>query len=242
MHLSFRNRLTFFFILLVILPVLAVASVGILIVRNSEEGKNNDALEQAQRAAEGLYNDAEERAVVVARTVQLDDELAVAVRDGDRAAQQARLEALARRGGAQLVRLTLDGQEPVEAGPGNEVVAPARSRVLDADGRRAGMLSLSVTSASAYANLLARVTGQEVVLTQDGELVASTIEGVSGRGPAPERRDRDRRRRVPRHGLQGARVRRGRDDRRPRARPARRTCRTPSRRTRSASSSSCSRS
>ena len=179
MHLSFRNRLTFFFILLVILPVLAVASVGILIVRNSEEGKNNDALEQAQRAAEGLYNDAEERAVVVARTVQLDDELAVAVRDGDRAAQQARLEALARRGGAQLVRLTLDGQEPVEAGPGNEVVAPARSRVLDADGRRAGMLSLSVTSASAYANLLARVTGQEVVLTQDGELVAATIEGVS---------------------------------------------------------------
>ena len=146
MHLSFRNRLTFFFILLVILPVLAVASVGILIVRNSEEGKNNDALEQAQRAAEGLYNDAEERAVVVARTVQLDDELAVAVRDGDRAAQQARLEALARRGGAQLVRLTLDGEEPVEAGPGNEVVAPARSRVLDADGRRAGMLSLSVTS------------------------------------------------------------------------------------------------
>ena len=179
MHLSFRNRLTFFFILLVILPVLAVASVGILIVRNSEEGKNNDALEQAQRAAEGLYNDAEERAVVVARTVQLDDELAVAVRDGDRAAQQARLEALARRGGAQLVRLTLDGQEPVEAGPGNEVVAPARSRVLDADGRRAGMLSLSVTSASAYANLLARVTGQEVVLTQEGELVAATIEGAS---------------------------------------------------------------
>ena len=32
MHVSFRNRLTFFFILLVILPVLAVATVGILIV------------------------------------------------------------------------------------------------------------------------------------------------------------------------------------------------------------------
>ena len=50
MHLSFRNRLTFFFILLVILPVLAVASVGILIVRNSEEGKNNAALAQARNA------------------------------------------------------------------------------------------------------------------------------------------------------------------------------------------------
>ena len=68
MHLSFRNRLTFFFILLVILPVLAVASVGILIVRNSEEGKNNDALEQAKRAAASLYSDAEDRARAVAQT------------------------------------------------------------------------------------------------------------------------------------------------------------------------------
>jgi len=44
MHVSFRNRLTFFFILLVILPVLAVAFVGILIVRDSEEGKTDAGL------------------------------------------------------------------------------------------------------------------------------------------------------------------------------------------------------
>ena len=49
--MSFRNRLTFFFILLVILPVLAVASVGILIVRDSEEAKNDTSLGQAQLAA-----------------------------------------------------------------------------------------------------------------------------------------------------------------------------------------------
>ena len=41
MHVSFRNRLTFFFILLVVLPVLAVGIVGILIVRNAEEGVND---------------------------------------------------------------------------------------------------------------------------------------------------------------------------------------------------------
>ena len=128
MHLSFRNRLTFFFILLVILPVLAVASVGILIVRNSEEGKNNDALEQAKRAAASLYSDAEDRARAVAQTIQTDDALAVAVRDGDREALRARLEALAERGGAQLVRLTLDGEEPVEAGRRRRGGARARPR------------------------------------------------------------------------------------------------------------------
>jgi hypothetical protein len=49
MHVSFRNRLTFFFILLVILPVLALALVGILIVRDSEAGKTDTRLGQAQR-------------------------------------------------------------------------------------------------------------------------------------------------------------------------------------------------
>ena len=69
MHVSFRNRLTVFFIVLVILPVLAVAAVGILIVRDSEAGKNADSARQAQRAAEGLYEDARTRAMTVARTI-----------------------------------------------------------------------------------------------------------------------------------------------------------------------------
>src|SRR5215207_8918507 len=97
-HVSFRNRLTFFFILLVILPVLAVALVGILIVRESEEGKSDAGLEQAQTAAKGLYQELIERARIVSQTVRNDQELAVAVRDGDRGALQARLEDLADRG------------------------------------------------------------------------------------------------------------------------------------------------
>ena len=44
MHVSFRNRLTFFFILLVILPVLAVATVGLLIVENAETQRTEDRL------------------------------------------------------------------------------------------------------------------------------------------------------------------------------------------------------
>lgn len=174
--MSFRNRLTFFFILLVILPVLAVASVGILIVRDSEEGKNDAALAQAQLAAEGLYSDARDRAAVVAQTVSTDDELAIAVRDDDRAAQQRRLEELAKRGGAERVRLTLRGEEPVETGSG-EAVAPSRSRIVDASGRSAGMMDLSVTTARAYADLLAKVTGLDVVLTQNGRAIAGTVEG-----------------------------------------------------------------
>src|SRR5215210_7833213 len=118
MHVSFRNRLTFFFILLVILPVLAVAFVGILIVRDSEEGKTDAALAQAQVAARGLYQELRGRSQKVVQTVARDEALAAAVRDGDRTALQKRLEDLAQRGGAVRVRLTVEGEEPVEAGRG----------------------------------------------------------------------------------------------------------------------------
>ena len=182
--MSFRNRLTFFFILLVILPVLAVALVGIVIVRDSEAGKTDAGLAQAQLVAEGLYRESRERAQAVARTVARDDALAAAVRDDDRSAVQDRLDALVRRGDAVRVQLTLDGQEPIEATDGGDgvAVAQARSRILDADGRPAGEMKLSVSTAEDYANLLARVTGLEVLLTEGDQIVSGTLEDDSARG------------------------------------------------------------
>jgi diguanylate cyclase (GGDEF)-like protein len=177
---SFRNRLTFFFILLVILPVLAVAFVGILIVRDSEEEKTATRLEQAQTAAEGVYRDLRSRAQTVVMTVADDQELAAAVRDGDRAALQDRLENLAERGGADRVRLTLEGREPIDAG-GGEAVAPAVGEISD-DGGRAGRMSLSVSTAGEYANLLAQVTGLNVLLTEGDRVLAGDIETGSARG------------------------------------------------------------
>ncbi len=178
--MSFRNRLTFFFILLVILPVLAVAFVGILIVRDSEEEKTATRLEQAQTAAEGVYRDLRSRAQTVVMTVADDQELAAAVRDGDRAALQDRLENLAERGGADRVRLTLAGREPIDAG-GGEAVAPAVGEISD-DGGRAGRMSLSVSTAGEYANLLAQVTGLNVLLTEGDRVLAGDIETGSARG------------------------------------------------------------
>jgi diguanylate cyclase (GGDEF)-like protein len=117
-------------------------------------------------------------------TVANDDALAGAVRDKDRVALQNRLEDLARRGGAVRVQLTLDGQEPIEASNGGDglAVAPARSRILDADGRLAGQMNLSVTTAQDFANLLARVTGLDVLITQGDQLVSGTLEKAAAGG------------------------------------------------------------
>src|SRR5215208_2037275 len=109
MHVSFRNRLTFFFILLVILPVLAVATVGILIVRDSEEGKTDERVEQAGRAASEIYGDARERAATIGDTFAADDKVAAAIRIDDRQLLEQRLSQLADREGVVGVRLTTQG-------------------------------------------------------------------------------------------------------------------------------------
>jgi diguanylate cyclase (GGDEF)-like protein len=175
MHMSFRNRLTVFFVLLVILPVLALAFVGIQLVRDAEEGRVDPGLRQSQRVARALYRESAERAGVVAGAVGDDRALAVAVRDQDVGAIRNQLDDLIAREDVVQVRLTLDDGRRIEAGTGVGV-APAVSRVLGADGEPAGRMVLSVTSADAFANLLSRVTGHEVLLTAGNRTLAATVE------------------------------------------------------------------
>ena len=111
------------------------------------------------------------------------------------------------RGGAERIRLTLRGEEPIETGSG-EAVAPSTSRIVDADGRSAGTMDLSVTDARSFADLLASVTDMDVVLTENGQ--GDRRHGRDRRGPAgPDgRQRRDRRRELPRDRHRDAGVRR----------------------------------
>ncbi len=182
MHVSFRNRLTFFFILLVILPVLAVATVGILIVRNSEEGKTDERLQQAQKAAREIYGDARDRAATIADTFAADDKVAAAIRTGDRKVLEQRLTQLADREGVVGVRLKLADGQTIEAGR-DDGLAAAQLR-LTADGKTAGQMVLSATSLDEYADLVGRVTALETLITRSGKDVAGSLGTTDGK-PVP---------------------------------------------------------
>ena len=86
MHVSFRNRLTFFFILLVVLPVIAVGIVGILIVRNAEEGETTRGSTRRRRGRR-LFETHKDNARRSRETFAQDDSVAAAIRDGDRDAR-----------------------------------------------------------------------------------------------------------------------------------------------------------
>src|SRR4051794_22249019 len=175
--MSFRNRLTVFFIVLVILPMIVVAAVGFVLASDSEQGKTDARLSQAQRSASGLFREFQDRAQGTARLIGQDPRLAAAIRSGHRPAIQRRLAVLA--GGARAARtmMTLPRAGRFETGRG-DVIAPARTRLIDDKGASAGVLAVSVITAKDYADLVKRLTAADVVIRGPGGPVASTIPGA----------------------------------------------------------------
>jgi diguanylate cyclase (GGDEF)-like protein len=180
MHVSFRNRLTFFFILLVILPVLAVATVGLLIVHNAEQSRTDDRLELAQDAASALYESSQTNAEAVAGTFALDDSIASAIRDTNVAKLETRLSKLIEDGTAKRARLDLVGQAPINVGA-DDSVAPARSEIED-DGANLGRIELSTITADDYSRLVNEAAGVDVLVSRGDELLGGTLTLASASG------------------------------------------------------------
>jgi len=180
MHVSFRNRLTFFFILLVILPVLAVATVGLLIVHNAEQSRTEDRLKLAQDAATTLYESSQTNAEAVARTFALDRSIATAIRENDVTRLENRLSKLIKDGTAKRARLDLVGQAPINVGS-DDSVAPARSDIQD-DGANLGTIELSTITADDYSQLVNEAAGVDVLVSRGDELLGGTLTLASARG------------------------------------------------------------
>jgi diguanylate cyclase (GGDEF)-like protein len=172
--MSFRNRLTIFFIVLVILPMLVVATVGFILAAASERGKTDARLSSAQHTGTELFKEFQDRAELAARNIGQDARLSAAIAAGRRGPIQARLDALAAREGAVRTAMTIDGTGRFQTG-GGAGIAPARTRLLDAKGTRAGALIVSVISARDFALLLERLTATEVVVAAGDALVFSTL-------------------------------------------------------------------
>src|SRR4051794_21185512 len=162
--MSFRNRLTVFFIVLVILPMIVVAAVGFVLASDSEQGKTDARLSQAQRSASGLFREKQDEAEAAARAMAQDQELAQAIQKGERGPIQTRLDELAEENGVRRGVMTLQKAGRFETGRG-DVLAPARTRLIDARGANAGVLTLSAVSAPEFAQLVERVTGADVVVS-----------------------------------------------------------------------------
>ena len=173
-RLSFRFRLRLFFIVIVLVPMLAVALVLFSVVAGSEEGKSDARLGQAQRAASGLFQALQRRAQASAEQIGADPGLAAAVQARDRDRIEAALERLRTQEGLAFVLLRLDGDGRFAVGRA-DAVAPARSRLLGPQGGQVGELVAAGASAPGFAAEVRRLTGMEVGIDQGERTVATTL-------------------------------------------------------------------
>jgi diguanylate cyclase (GGDEF)-like protein len=187
--MSFRSRLTLFFVLIVIVPMVAVTLVVFRLISDNESGKADARVAALQEPAIRLYRDAVRRGDAAARRVAADERLAASLRAGARTAIDTRAREIAPRLRIQQL-LLLDPDRHVLADVGApDAVFPATRELRDA-GATIATLQVSVERASDYAALVKDVTGQDVAVRRGGRTLASTLPAAStatlppGRGEA----------------------------------------------------------
>src|SRR4051794_7762223 len=170
---SFRNRLRLFFVVIVIIPMLAVALVLFQLVARSEQSQVDAQLGEAQRVAQNLYRDSAGEANDAGKAIAADDALGQAIAKKDSTAIQARLDDVSRRVGARRVLLELDGQGKFEFG--TEVgVAPSRNALRDQNDRPLGRLTTAVESVSSFASKLESVAEVGVVVLEGNRVLGAS--------------------------------------------------------------------
>jgi diguanylate cyclase (GGDEF)-like protein len=177
---SFRARLTWFFIIIVILPMVAVSVVLFRLVADSERGKSDARLGQAQTSASGLFRDEEARAAQAGRRIGQSPELAAAIRADDADRIDRELATLAKRTGATRIELRLDGGGSHVYGADRQALAASETTLLDAGGSAAGTLKVSTETVDRYVRDVHSVTGLDAVVVRGGDTLASTLEGLDG--------------------------------------------------------------
>src|ERR1044071_3060584 len=186
---SFRNRLRLFFIVIVIIPMIAVAFVLFQLVSRSEQSQVDAQLGEAQRVAQNLYRDSAAEASDAGKAIAADTDLAAAISKKDANDIQARLDAASRRVGARRVSLELNG--PGRFDFGTEIgVAPSRNALRDQNERPLGSLTTSVDSVTSFATKLESTAEVGAVFVQNGKVLGASSPNLA-RGDLPDKGSTD---------------------------------------------------
>src|SRR4051812_2863796 len=123
--MSFRARLRLFFVLIVIVPMLAVALLLFRLISHNETGKTDAHVRARQHAAIQIYDEARDEAEGAVQGVGGDRVIAAALRDGDVARARRRASQLLSSRGIERITMTKDGRTLFDVGH-RDAVAPAR--------------------------------------------------------------------------------------------------------------------
>ncbi len=171
--MSFRTRLTSFFVLIVVVPMAAVGFLVFRLIDDSQSGKADARASAVAGIADTVYVNASTQASLRARAVAGDLALTPPAR------LQARANALAARDGLARMTVSIGGAKKVDLGD-HTAIAPGIALVRAAPTRPARTVVASTLTAGDFARDLAG-SGAQVVVRSGGETLASTLPAAAGR-------------------------------------------------------------
>ena len=175
--MSFRSRLTLFFLLIVIVPMVSVAVVLFRLIADNERGKADARVAQGQTAVIGLYRREVDRAGAAAARIGRDTELARALRVGDLRTATGRAQVLLARQRVRRISVVRGGRTLLDIGAPNATASAARE-IVGMGGRAVGRLRVSAITAGEFTRLARQVTALDVAVQRGGRTLSSTVPGL----------------------------------------------------------------
>jgi diguanylate cyclase (GGDEF)-like protein len=171
---SFRNRLALFFVLIVIVPMLAIAFLLFRLIDDSETGQAEAALGQQHAFAISMFHEQRTLAQAAIKDVGTDRVFTGSLQDGDVARARHRAEQLLGSRGIERIVFVKDGKAIVRVGD-RRAIAPAVQPVVSARGRRLGTLGVSVVDAPTYVRRVRSLAGLRAAVLNGDKVLASTL-------------------------------------------------------------------
>jgi diguanylate cyclase (GGDEF)-like protein len=181
--MSFRGRLTLFFLLIVVLPMIAVAVLVTQIVTESTNGKADARLAEGLDSALAIYRDDAAAARSAAKHVASDPSVSSAIAAGAGPQAQAVAESLLGQYGSRALVLEGANGERVASAGSRDPVAPYGLN-LSGPGGKIGSVMVSTTTPSAYLASVRHLTGRDGALLGPGGVAASTVNARASELPA----------------------------------------------------------
>ena len=164
-----------FFVVIVVVPMLAVALMLFALIGQTENGKSNAAIAARHDVAQQLLREQRDLArVAVEDKIASDRVLSSSLTSGDRRRAAKRARQLVKFRGIERIVLVRDGRTIVQAGE-KTAIAPAIRRIESSTRRSLGRIEVSVIDALRYARRVRQITGLHTVVHDGRTLLSSTL-------------------------------------------------------------------
>ncbi len=172
--MSFRNRLALFFVVIVIVPMLAVSFLLFRLIDDSETGQAEAGVAQKHMFARAFFREQQQLAAAEVRAVGRDDVFSGSLQTGDVDRARRRAQQLLERNSLERIVLAKDGRAVVRVGD-KGAIAPDVQRLVAESGDELGRLGVSLIDAPTYVRRMQALAGLRVVVLNGDRVLATSL-------------------------------------------------------------------